>query len=117
MPKIRDCRYSLYNEDCFATFARLRPGSIDMVMVDPPYGTTECKWDTAIPLEAMWAELKRIVKLSGVIVFMAGQPYSSTLVCSNLSMFRYEWVWVKTKITGVFNAKKMPVRKHELVLV
>lgn len=65
----------------------------------------------------MWEQLKRIIKPNGAIVMTAAQPFTSILVCSNLSMFAYEWVWVKSKITGVLNAKKMPVRKHESVLV
>jgi site-specific DNA-methyltransferase (adenine-specific) len=92
-------------------------GSVDMVLTDPPYGTTACKWDSVIPFEPMWSAVNRVLKPRGAAVFMAAQPFSSVLVTSNLSMFSYEWVWVKTKITGVLNAKKMPVRKHEQVLV
>jgi site-specific DNA-methyltransferase (adenine-specific) len=92
-------------------------GSIDMVLADPPYGTTACKWDSVIPFEPMWEQLKRVVKPNGAIVMTASQPFTSALVMSNVKMFAYEWVWVKSKITGVLNAKKMPVRKHEQVLV
>ena len=103
--------------DCLERMKEIPDGSVDMVLADPPYGTTACKWDSVIPLEPMWEQLKRIIKPNGAIVMTASQPFTSVLVCSNLSMFAYEWVWVKSKITGVLNAKKMPVRKHESVLV
>ena len=103
--------------DCLERMKEIPDGSVDMILTDPPYGTTACKWDSVIPLEPMWEQLKRIIKPNGAIVMTASQPFTSVLVCSNLSMFAYEWVWVKSKITGVLNAKKMPVRKHESVLV
>ena len=103
--------------DCLERMKEIPDGSVDLILTDPPYGTTACKWDSVIPLEPMWEQLKRIIKPNGVIVLTASQPFTSVLVCSNLSMFAYEWVWVKSKITGVLNAKKMPVRKHESVLV
>ena len=103
--------------DCLEVMKYLPDNSIDMVLADPPYATTQCKWDSIIPLEPMWEQLKRIIKPNGAIVMTAAQPFTSVLVCSNLGMFAYEWVWVKSKITGVLNAKKMPVRKHESVLV
>lgn len=103
--------------DCLERMKEIPAGSVDMVLADPPYGTTACKWDTVIDLPSMWAELKRIIKPNGAIVMTAAQPFSSALVMSNPDWFAYEWVWVKTKITGVLNAKRMPVRKHEQVLV
>lgn len=107
----------LMKGDCLERMKEIPDGSVDMILTDPPYGTTACKWDSIIPLEPMWEQLKRIIKPNGAIVMTASQPFTSVLVCSNLSMFAYEWVWVKSKITGVLNAKKMPVRKHESVLV
>tara|TARA_Y100000593_G_scaffold23333_1_gene46273 strand:+ start:100 stop:825 length:726 start_codon:yes stop_codon:yes gene_type:complete len=107
----------LMHGDCLERMKEIPDGSVDMVLTDPPYGTTACKWDTVIDLPSMWAELKRIIKPNGAIVMTAGQPFSSALVMSNPEWFAYEWVWVKTKITGVLNAKRMPVRKHEQVLV
>lgn len=107
----------LMQGDCLERMKEIPAGSVDMVLADPPYGTTACKWDTVIDLDAMWEELKRIIKPNGAIVMTAGQPFSSALVMSNPDWFAYEWVWVKTKITGVLNAKRMPVRKHEQVLV
>jgi site-specific DNA-methyltransferase (adenine-specific) len=107
----------LLNEDCLEAMQLISDGSIDMVLADPPYGTTACKWDSVIPFQPMWAGVRRVLKKNGAAVFTASQPFTSALVMSNPSMFAYEWVWVKTKITGVLNAKKMPVRKHEQVLV
>jgi site-specific DNA-methyltransferase (adenine-specific) len=107
----------LLNEDCLEAMQVIPDGSIDMILADPPYGTTACKWDSVIPFEPMWEQLKRVVKPNGGIVMTASQPFTSALVMSNVKMFAYEWVWVKSKITGVLNAKKMPVRKHEQVLV
>lgn len=109
--------FELYRGDCLDVMKDIPDGSVDLILTDPPYGTTACKWDSIIPLEPMWEQLKRIIKPNGAIVMTAAQPFTSVLVCSNLSMFSYEWVWVKSKITGVLNAKKMPVRKHESVLV
>jgi site-specific DNA-methyltransferase (adenine-specific) len=92
-------------------------GSVDMILTDPPYGTTACKWDSVIPFEPMWAELKRIIKPNGAIVMTAMQPFTSVLVCSNLKMFKYQWVWQKEAGTGLLNAKKQPLRDHEDVCV
>jgi len=103
--------------DCLEVMKTIPDGGIDAVITDPPYGTTACKWDTIIPFEPMWEQLKRVTKNNGAIVLFGSQPFTSALVMSNPKMFRYEWVWVKSKITGVLNAKRMPVRKHEQVLV
>ena len=108
---------NLMHGDCLELMKQIPDGSVDMVLADPPYGTTACKWDSVIPFEPMWEQLKRVTKKNGAIVMTASQPFTSALVMSNPSMFAYEWIWVKTKITGVLNAKKMPVRKHEQVLV
>ena len=107
----------LLQGDCLERMKEIPDGSIDMVLTDPPYGTTACKWDTVIPFEPMWEQLKRITKANGAIVLTASQPFTSALVMSNPQMFSYEWVWVKSKITGVLNAKRMPVRKHEQIIV
>ena len=88
-----------------------------MVCTDPPYGTTNCKWDSVIPFEPMWAQLKRIVKPNGAIVLTASQPFTSALVMSNVGMFRYDLKWIKTQATGFYNANRMPLRAHEDILV
>lgn len=108
---------NLMHGDCLEEMRSIPDGSVDMVLCDLPYGTTQNKWDAVIPFELLWPEYRRIVRKGGAIVLTASQPFSSVMVASNLKDFKYEWVWVKTKITGVLNAKKMPVRKHEQVLV
>ena len=107
----------LMRGDCLERMAEIGDGSIDMVMADPPYGTTACKWDTVIDLDAMWAHLKRIVKSNGAIVMTAAQPFTSVLVTSNIKAFKHAWVWEKSSATGHLNAKRMPMRKHEDVIV
>jgi len=92
-------------------------GSVDMVMADPPYGTTACKWDSVIDLGLMWEQLKRIIKPNGAIVMTASQPFTTTLIASNMKMFKYCWVWGKTRKTGFLNAKKRPLVSHEDIVV
>jgi site-specific DNA-methyltransferase (adenine-specific) len=92
-------------------------GSVDMVCTDPPYGTTNCKWDSVIPFEPMWAQLKRIVKPSGAIVLMASQPFTSALVMSNVAGFAHEWIWNKRFAANFVQAKRQPLKDHENVLV
>ena len=96
---------------------KIPDGSIDLVLTDPPYGTTACKWDTVIPFEPMWSQLKRVIKPNGAIVLFGSQPFTSALVMSNVKMFKYEWVWIKNKPVGHLNAKKRPMVGHESVLV
>ncbi len=99
--------------DCLEKMKDIENGSIDLVLADPPYGTTACKWDSIIPLESMWRQLKRLVKPNGVIVMMASQPFTTILISSNMEMFKYCWVWKKNKSTGFLNAKKQPLRQIE----
>lgn len=108
---------SLMLGDCLERMKEIPSGSIDMVLADPPYGTTACKWDSVIDLPLMWEQLNRVIKPNGAIVLTATQPFTSALVASNLNMFRYDWVWDKPAGTGFFNAKKMPIRSHETILV
>ncbi len=82
---------SLLHGDCLERMREIPDGSVDMILADPPYGTTACKWDSIIPLEPMWKELKRIIKPNGIIAMTASQPFSSVLTCSNLDMFKHEW--------------------------
>jgi len=107
----------LINADCIEAMKDLDDSSIDMVMCDPPYGTTRCKWDSVIDLDLMWKELKRIVKPNGAIVLTAQTPFDKVLGVSNLPMLKYEWIWCKNKASGHLNAKKMPMKNHENVLV
>jgi site-specific DNA-methyltransferase (adenine-specific) len=103
--------------DCLEMMGEIEDGSVDMVLCDLPYGVTHNAWDSVIPFAPMWRHVWRVLAPRGAAVFTATQPFSSALVMSAVDRFAYEWVWVKTKITGVLNAKKMPVRKHEQILV
>lgn len=107
----------LIHGDCLEKMAEIGDGSVDMVMCDPPYGTTACKWDSIIPLEPMWNHLKRVIKPNGAIVLCGSEPFSSLLRCSNLKQFKYDWVWNKSRPTGFLNAKKQPLRKTESISV
>jgi len=107
----------LIQGDCLEEMAKLEAGSVDMVLTDPPYGTTACKWDSIIPLEPMWGQLKRIIKPNGAIVMTASQPFTSILGASNVGGLKYSWQWVKSRATGHLNAKKMPMKNLEDVLV
>jgi len=107
----------LIHGDCLEEMKKIPDKSIDMILCDLPYGTTACKWDTVIPFEPLWEQYKRIIKDNGVIVLTAAQPFTSALVMSNIKMFRYEWVWHKTKVSGFLEAKNKPLNTHETVLV
>ena len=107
----------LYHGDCLDVMATLPDGSVDAVITDPPYGTTACKWDSVIPFEPMWEQLKRVTKKNGAIVLFGSQPFTSALVMSNPKMFKYDWVWKKTKPQRHLMAKKMPLTIHEQILV
>lgn len=107
----------LMKGDCLERMKEIPSGSVDMVLTDPPYGTTQCKWDSIIPLWPMWEQLKRIIKPSGAIVMTAAQPFTSALVMSNADQFKYQWVWEKNLKTGNLNAKRMPMCGHEDVVV
>jgi len=103
--------------DCLDRMSEIPDGSIDLVLADPPYGTTACKWDTVIPFEPMWTHLKRVTKKNSAIVLFGSQPFTSALVMSNPKMFKYVWVWEKTQATGFLNAKKRPLVSHEDIVV
>lgn len=110
-------RPSLYNGDCLDVMPTLPSASVDLILCDLPYGTTQNKWDSIIPLDALWKQWNRLLRAGGAIVLTATQPFSSILVLSNLPDFKYEWVWRKSRVTGVLNAKHQPLRQHEVVLV
>lgn len=108
---------SLYLGDCISVMQGLADNSVDMLFTDLPYGTTNCKWDTSIPLDAFWKEVNRVVKPGGCKALFAQTPFDKVLGCSNLSQLRYEWIWEKTTATGHLNAKKMPMKAHENILI
>jgi DNA modification methylase len=109
--------FNLIHGDCLELMQIIPDGSVDMVLADPPYGTTACKWDAVIPLEAMWVQLKRVIKPNGAIVLFGVEPFSSLMRCSNIKQFKYDWVWQKTRPSGSMLAKKQPLRNTELISV
>jgi site-specific DNA-methyltransferase (adenine-specific) len=107
----------VYQGDCLIEMKKIPDKSIDMILCDLPYGTTTCKWDTIIPFEPLWEQYKRIIKDNGAIVLTASQPFTSALVMSNVEMFKYQWIFEKTRKTGFPNANRQPLRNYEDVLV
>lgn len=111
--------YRLRLGDCLEVMQEITPGSVDLVLADLPYGTTNQKWDTVIPLPELWAAYDRALSPSGVVVLTAAQPFTSQLIMSATKEipFRYSWVWVKNKAGGFAQAKNKPMPSHEDVLV
>ena len=107
----------LYQGDCLEVMASLPDGCVDMVLTDPPYGSTKCKWDTVIPFEPMWEQLTRISKQLAAIVLMASQPFTSAMILSNIEMYKYCWVWNKKKGGSPLTSKIRPIRITEDVVV
>lgn len=107
--------FELYRGDCLDVMVDIPDQSIDLILCDLPYGTTQNKWDCTIPLDSLWHEYKRISK--GAIVLTAQTPFDKVLGASNLGMLRYEWIWEKSHPTGYLNAKRAPMKAHENVLV
>jgi len=107
----------LMQGDCLEVMKEIPDGSVDMVLADPPYGTTACKWDTVIPMAPMWEQLKRVIKPNGAIVMTASQPFTSALVMSNPKMFRQALVWGKNKASGHLNANRRHMTGHEDILL
>ena len=108
---------NLMHGDCLERMETIPDGSVDMVLTDPPYGTTACKWDSVIPFAPMWEQLTRVTKKNGAIVMTASQPFTSALVMSNVKMFKYEWVWEKAVGSNFAVLKFQPMKEHESVLV
>lgn len=109
--------YHLMFGNCLERMKEIPDGSVDLILTDPPYGTTACKWDSVIDFGLMWEQLKRIIKPNGAIVLFGAEPFSSLLRCSNIKDFKYDWVWEKSKATGFLNSKRQPLRAHEIISV
>ena len=108
---------TLWRGDCLELMKDIPDGSVDLILTDPPYGTTNCRWDTIIPFDPMWEQMKRIIKPNGAICLFGGEPFSSALRMSNIKNFKYDWYWQKTTPTGFLNAKKQPLRNIETISV
>ena len=103
--------------DCLERMKEIPDGSVDLILTDPPYGTTACKWDSIIPLEPMWEQLKRIIKPNGAIVMTASQPFTTTLIASNMKGFKYCWQWDKKIPSGMSYARFRPMQQTEDICV
>lgn len=114
---LEDGNIKLFLGDCLEVLSSVPDKSIDMILVDPPYGTTRCAWDEVIPFKEMWGLINRVVKDSGAVLIFSQTPFDKVLGASNLKMLRYEWIWEKTAATGHLNASKMPMKSHENILV
>ena len=112
MPKIE-----LIQGDCLEKMKDIPDGSVDMVLTDPPYGITGCKWDSIIPLEPMWEQLKRVIKPNGAIVLFGSEPFSSALRMSNIKKYKYDWTWKKSKPNGFQHSKNKPMKAIENICV
>ena len=108
---------SFWLGDCLELMKNIPDGSIDMILCDLPYGTTQNKWDSIIPFDKLWAEYWRVCKPNAAIVLTAAQPFTSALIMSQINNFKYDWIWRKPKGTGHLNAKKMPMRDKEDICV
>jgi site-specific DNA-methyltransferase (adenine-specific) len=109
---------TIYNMDCLEGMKNIPDGSVDLILCDLPYGTTNCSWDSIIPFEPLWEQYKRVIKDNGAIVLTSSQPFTTKLIESNFKWFRYEWIWKKGEhVTGFPNANRMPLKNHENICV
>jgi len=103
--------------DCLEKMTAIESGSIDMVLTDPPYGTTSCRWDSVISFEPMWEQLNRLIRPRGAILLFGSEPFSSALRMSNIQNYKYDWVWDKHIPRNFINAKRMPMNRYENISV
>ncbi len=108
---------ALFQGDCLDIMPLIPDNSIDCIITDPPYGTTACKWDSVIPFDKMWKQLNRIIKTNGAIVLFGSQPFTSALIMSNSKLFKYEWIWKKSRPANFMNAKFQAMKIHENIIV
>ena len=107
----------LYQGDCLEVMKNIPDGSVDLILTDPPYGTTACKWDSIIPFEPMWEQLNRIIKPNGAIILFGSEPFSSVLRISNIKNYKYDWYWKKERPTNIFQVKRRPAKYCENIMV
>lgn len=107
----------LIKVDCLEKMKEIESGSVDLILTDPPYGTTACKWDSVIPFEPMWEQLNRIIKPNGAILLFGSEPFSSALRMSNIKNYKYDWIWLKSLGANPFLCKKQPMKYHENISV
>lgn len=107
----------LYLGDCLQELETIETGSVDLLIADLPYGSTACGWDSQIPSAPLWDRLNRVCKQNAAMVFTATMPFGASLIASNIAHFKYDWIWEKPQGTNPYNARRMPLRSHELILV
>lgn len=107
----------LLQGDCLELLSHVEDEFVDLILADLPYGTTDLAWDSVIPLDRLWEHYRRIIKPKGAVVLFAAQPFTTDLIASNRAMFKYCWVWSKSRSTDFVNAKNRPMRKHEDICV
>jgi site-specific DNA-methyltransferase (adenine-specific) len=107
----------LYQGDCFALLPKFRKASVDLILTDPPYGSTDCKWDRKIDVQRMWLEFNRIAKPTAMMVIFAAQPFATDVINANRKHFRYDLIWEKPRAVGFLDARRRPLRAHEHILV
>ena len=107
----------LINGDCLEVMKTIENKSIDMILCDLPYGTTDCNWDSVIPFEPMWEQYERIIKDDGAIVLFGNEPFSSLLRCSNIKLYKYDWKWDKIQGANFLNVKYQPLKNIEDIMV
>lgn len=103
--------------DAIEEMAKLPAESVGMILADPPFGTTGCKWDAVIPFEPMWKQIHRIIKPKAAICLFGSQPFTSALIMSNIKNFKYEWIWDKKVPAGMSYARFQPMRQHETISI
>ena len=108
---------TLWQGDCLELMQDIPDKSVDMILCDLPYGTTQCKWDTIISFDLLWKQYNRVIKDNGVIALFGAEPFSSKIRISNLKKYKYDWIWEKSKATGFLNSKKQPLRAYENICI
>lgn len=109
--------YQCLKGDCLELMQSIPDGCIDMVLCDLPYGTTDCKWDSVIPFDLLWQQYNRIIKDNGIIALFGTEPFSTFLRYSNIKLYKYDWIWKKTRCTGFQHAKNMPLKDFEIISI
>lgn len=109
--------YQCLKGDCLELMQHIPDGSVDMVLCDLPYGTTDCKWDSAIPFDQLWPQWCRIIKDNGIIALFGTEPFSTFMRYSNIKLYKYDWIWKKTRCTGFQHAKNMPLKDFEIISI
>lgn len=108
---------TVYHEDCLEGMKRIPDGSVDLILCDLPYGTTQYRWDSVIPTDLLFSEYRRILKPNGTFLLFGSEPFSTVLRMQDLKLYKYDWVWEKDNVTGFADAKNKPMKRHELISV